>query len=82
MSTLLLSRFSVSGAPDDPAALVMTADRRVFWQARRGPAKRRFGIISLRAAALAPNENGLGQTEARRGILGQDPLEENWDTTS
>ena len=32
MSTLLLSRFSVSGAPDDPAALVMTADRRVLRQ--------------------------------------------------
>ena len=69
MSTLLLSRFSVSGAPDDPAALVMTADRRVFWQARRGPAKRRFGIIFLRTAALTPNEKGLGQGESPSGML-------------
>ncbi len=32
MSILLLSRLSVSGAPDDPAALVIAADRTVFRQ--------------------------------------------------
>ena len=32
MSTLLLSRLSVSGAQSDPAAPVITGDRRVFRQ--------------------------------------------------
>ncbi len=34
-----------------------------------------LGIISLRTAALTPNERGPGQTGTRRGILGQDLLE-------
>ncbi len=44
-------------------------NRTVFRQAGRGPAKRRFGITSLRTATLAPNENGLGQGESPSGMF-------------